>query len=430
MKAYTYDDGDVHGDPDPGRARRHGAGVPREADGRGRGELRGADGALPRGRGHLPRRDRHRARGRHRPRPHLPGHVRRGHDAAGREPAAGRVVDDLPSPGPARRRRGRGGLHARARPRGRDVRLRVQDPRRPVRGPHQPLPRLSGHDDARHAGDEHPHASQGACRPAARAARQGGQPRRRSSARATSARWPSSRRPTPATGWRRATSRSTCRASSSPRRSWPSPWSPRTRATRTRSTPPCGACRRRTRRSTCIATSRPASRSWPGLSQIHVEVIVDRMKSRFGAEVTLKPPRVPYQETIRGSREGARPPQEADRRPRPVRRLPHRDRAAARRRVRVRQRDQGRRDPARLHPRGREGRARGDAAGRRRRLPGQGRAREALRRLLPHGRLVGDGVQARGLAGDAPGARAGGRGAAGADHARDVRRSRTSRWAT
>jgi elongation factor G len=38
-----------------------------------------------------------------------------------------------------------------------------------------------------------------------------------------------------------------------------------------------------------------------GLSQIHVEVIVDRMKSRFGAEVALKPPRVPYQETIRGS---------------------------------------------------------------------------------------------------------------------------------
>jgi len=36
-----------------------------------------------------------------------------------------------------------------------------------------------------------------------------------------------------------------------------------------------------------------------GLSQIHVEVIVDRLKSRFGAEVNLKPPRVPYQETIR-----------------------------------------------------------------------------------------------------------------------------------
>ncbi len=36
-----------------------------------------------------------------------------------------------------------------------------------------------------------------------------------------------------------------------------------------------------------------------GLSQVHVEVIVERMRARFGAEVTLKPPRVPYQETIR-----------------------------------------------------------------------------------------------------------------------------------
>jgi elongation factor G len=36
-----------------------------------------------------------------------------------------------------------------------------------------------------------------------------------------------------------------------------------------------------------------------GLSQMHVEVTVDRLKSRFGAEVSLKPPRVPYQETIR-----------------------------------------------------------------------------------------------------------------------------------
>jgi elongation factor G len=36
-----------------------------------------------------------------------------------------------------------------------------------------------------------------------------------------------------------------------------------------------------------------------GLSQIHVEVIIERMRERFGAEVNLKPPRVPYQETIR-----------------------------------------------------------------------------------------------------------------------------------
>src|SRR5207302_1903471 len=31
-----------------------------------------------------------------------------------------------------------------------------------------------------------------------------------------------------------------------------------------------------------------------GLSQVHVEVIVQRLKERFGAEVNLKPPRVPY----------------------------------------------------------------------------------------------------------------------------------------
>ncbi len=38
-----------------------------------------------------------------------------------------------------------------------------------------------------------------------------------------------------------------------------------------------------------------------GLSQVHVEVIVDRLHDRFGVDVTLKPPRVPYRETIRGS---------------------------------------------------------------------------------------------------------------------------------
>ena len=37
-----------------------------------------------------------------------------------------------------------------------------------------------------------------------------------------------------------------------------------------------------------------------GLTQIHVEVIVARMKRRFGVEIELHPPRVPYQETIRG----------------------------------------------------------------------------------------------------------------------------------
>ncbi len=36
-----------------------------------------------------------------------------------------------------------------------------------------------------------------------------------------------------------------------------------------------------------------------GLTQVHVEVITDRMRERFGAEINLHPPRVPYLESIR-----------------------------------------------------------------------------------------------------------------------------------
>jgi elongation factor G len=41
-----------------------------------------------------------------------------------------------------------------------------------------------------------------------------------------------------------------------------------------------------------------------GMSQIHVEVAVDRLKRRFGVEVDLNPPRVPYLETIRKQAKG------------------------------------------------------------------------------------------------------------------------------
>ena len=70
------------------------------------------------------------------------------------------------------------------------------------------------------------------------------------------------------------------------------------------------------------------------------------------------------------SRQGRRagPPQEADRRPRPVRRLLDQDgAAAARRQVRVRQRDLRRLDSQELHP----GRGKGHRRGRRERLSGR-----------------------------------------------------------
>ena len=137
-----------------------------------------------------------------------------------------------------------------------------------------------------------------------------------------------------------------------------------------------------------------------GITQIHVEVIVERMKERFGAEVELHPPHVPYREAIKGS---------------------------AKAHARYKKQTGGRGQFADCHieieplaqgegfefvnaikggvipggfiPAVREGRARGDARRRGGRLPGAGRARQALRRPAPLGRLVGDGVQDRRLDG-------------------------------
>ena len=137
-----------------------------------------------------------------------------------------------------------------------------------------------------------------------------------------------------------------------------------------------------------------------GLTQVHVEVTVERMKSRFGVEIDLHPPRVPYRESIRQPGGRPRPLQEAVRRPRPVRRLQDRDRARrGRRRPRLRQQDQGSGDPGRLHPGGRERRGGSDGARHRRRLPGEGRAGAAGRRQAPRRRLLRDGLQARRLDG-------------------------------
>ena len=41
-----------------------------------------------------------------------------------------------------------------------------------------------------------------------------------------------------------------------------------------------------------------------GVGQTHVEVIVEKLKRKFGVEVTLSVPKVPYKETIRGSKTG------------------------------------------------------------------------------------------------------------------------------
>ena len=102
-----------------------------------------------------------------------------------------------------------------------------------------------------------------------------------------------------------------------------------------------------------------------GQGQLHIEVTVAKLKRRFGVDVNLKPPRIPYRETIKSLDRGARPAQEADRRPWAVRRLQDQGRAAAaRHRLRVRRRYLRRLDSAAVH----SGRGKGDPGNTRARL--------------------------------------------------------------
>src|SRR5262249_60389778 len=41
-----------------------------------------------------------------------------------------------------------------------------------------------------------------------------------------------------------------------------------------------------------------------GMGDLHLEILVERMKKRFGVEVVLSKPHVPYRETIKGRAEG------------------------------------------------------------------------------------------------------------------------------
>ncbi len=154
-----------------------------------------------------------------------------------------------------------------------------------------------------------------------------------------------------------------------------------------------------------------------GMGELHLDIIVDRMKREFKVEANVGKPQVAYRETIRGKveQEGKFVRQSGGRG-----QYGHvwlQDRAAGRRQgLRVRQRHRRRRGAARVHPGGRQGRQ-GSTRGRRdRRLPGGGRQGHDHRRLLPRRRLERDGVQDRGLDG-AQGRRAQGEaGAARADH--------------
>ena len=123
------------------------------------------------------------------------------------------------------------------------------------------------------------------------------------------------------------------------------------------------------------------------MGDAHVDVIVERLKRKFGASVKTGTPHVPYRETIRK-------PTKIDNRFKRqtgghgqfghvvIEFEPMRIRLG----LRVRQQDRGRRGAEAVHPGRREGAARGDGRGRAGRLPGGRPEGDPGGRQLPHRR--------------------------------------------
>ena len=196
-----------------------------------------------------------------------------------------------------------------------------------------------------------------------------------------------------------ARSRSSCRRSTSRRRRSSVAIEPQTKADldkmgaalqRMLEEEPTGAGR---------AHRRPASRSCATMGEAHIAVIGERLKRKFGAAIVDPHAQGPLQRDDPRQDQGRRPVQEADRRPRDVRRRLAGDRAEPGRRRRVRRAGRRRLGAQGLLPGRREGHPRGGGRGRRRRLSAVGLPGDALRRLVPPRRLERALVQDRGLDG-------------------------------
>ena len=137
-----------------------------------------------------------------------------------------------------------------------------------------------------------------------------------------------------------------------------------------------------------------------GMGELHLDILVDRMKREFKVEANVGKPQVAYRETIRRPVEKLRlHPQEADGWLRPVREGADHHRAPGHpgvgRALRVRQQGHRRSHPARVHPVGGRRYPGRHAVRRAGRLPAGRHQGHSAGRRLPRRRLLGDGVQDR-----------------------------------
>ena len=136
-----------------------------------------------------------------------------------------------------------------------------------------------------------------------------------------------------------------------------------------------------------------------GMGELHLEVLVDRMKREFGVEANVGRPQVSYRETVRGTVEkiegkfvrqtggsGQFGVVYIDLEPAPGEGFDFVNKI------------KGGVDPLGVHPRRREGRRGGAGERRQGRLPDGRHARDARRRQVPRRRLLGDRLQGRRLA--------------------------------
>ena len=122
-----------------------------------------------------------------------------------------------------------------------------------------------------------------------------------------------------------------------------------------------------------------------GMGELHLEIIVDRLKREFGVEASVGKPQVAYKETLTAAGRRPRALHSPDRRPRPVRRMqdpPHS--AAAGHRLPVRERHQGRIDSEGIHQAGRPGHPGSAHARHPRRLPDRRRPHQSSTTVRTH----------------------------------------------